>query len=109
MNSAENRHFLDTGYARLLALACLALAAGALAYVHRADLFPAAPAPLAEKVDPFSRCFHDATQSIDKMLAEKTIGEAQATLFRGRAEARCRAQTGGGGPPGAPPGLPAVR
>jgi hypothetical protein len=109
VNSTENRHFLDSGYARLLALACFALAAAALAYVHRADLFPAAPEAAAAKDDPFSRCFREATTSIDKMLAEKTIRAAQATLFRNRAEARCRAQTGGSGPPGAAPGPPPVR
>jgi hypothetical protein len=43
------------------------------------------------------------------MLSEKSIAEEQARLFRLRAEARCRAQTGTGGPPGQAPGLPAVR
>jgi len=110
VNSPGKRHFLDSPYARLAALGCFALSAGALAYVHRADLYPAAPRPAAQTDDAYSRCFRDGAAPIDKMLAEKTIGEEQARLFRMRAEARCRAQTGTqGGPPGAPPGLPPVR
>jgi hypothetical protein len=109
MATTGSRRFIDGPYARLVALACFALSAAALAYVHRDDLFPKAAEPVALKDDPFGRCFRDATASIDRMLAEKTIGAEQAKLFRMRAEARCRAQTGDGGPPGAPPGLPPVR
>jgi hypothetical protein len=111
VNSRGKRHFLDSPYARLLALACFALAVGALAFVHRDDLFPAAPVAAAQKDDAFSRCFRNAAAPIDKMLAEKTIGAENARLFRMRAEARCRAQTGtlGGPPANRPPGLPPVR
>jgi len=76
VNSPGKRHFLDSPYARLAALGCFALSAGALAYVHRADLFPAAPRPAAQTDDAYSRCFRDGAAPIDKMLAEKTIGEA---------------------------------
>jgi hypothetical protein len=111
VNSPKKRHFLDTPYARLLALGCFALSLGALAYVHRDNLFPAAPRPVAETDDAFSRCFRDGMAAINKMLAEKSIVEEQAKLFRMRAEARCRAQTRtlGGPPTGRPAGLPPVR
>jgi hypothetical protein len=110
MNHTENRKFLDTAYARLAALACFAVSVAVLVYVHRDDLFPAPPEPAAAADDAFGRCFRDGTAAIDKMLAEKTIGPDQAKLFRMRAEARCRAQTGSsGGPPGGAPGLPPVR
>lgn len=106
----ENRQFLDTPYARIAALACFVLSATVLVYVHRDDLFPAPPPPVAQSDDAFGRCFRDGTAAIEKMLAEKTIGPDQAKLFRMRAEARCRAQTGStGGPPGGAPGLPPVR
>lgn len=111
MNSPDNRRFLDSAYARIVALGCFALSVSALAYVHRDDLLPQEAAPVTLSDDSFSRCFRDGTASIDKMLAEQTIGEDQAKLFRLRAEARCRAQTGtvSGPPGGAPPGLPPVR
>lgn len=103
MNSPGTRSFLDGPYARLAALACFVLSAGALAYVHRDDLFASKTAPAAARDDPFSRCFRDGTAAIEKMLSDKSIGAEQAALFRQRAEARCRAQSGGGGPPGLPP------
>jgi hypothetical protein len=109
VNSAENRHFLDGPYARIAALACFALAAGALAYIHRDDLVARQPAAAGVSDDAFSRCFREGTAAIETMLSEKSIGEEQARLFRLRAEARCRAQTGTGGPPGQAPGLPAVQ
>lgn len=104
MNSPGNRRFLDGPYARLAALACFVLSAGALAYVHRDDLFASKTAPAAARDDPFSRCFQDGIAAIEKMLSDKSIGAEQAALFRQRAEARCRAQSGGSsGPPGLPP------
>ncbi len=58
--------------------------------------------------DPFQRCFQDAAKKIERMQGGGTINAEQAKLFRLRAEARCRAQTDGGGPPKRP-GLPPVR
>jgi hypothetical protein len=109
VNSTGARHFLDGPYARVAALACFILAAGALAYIHRDDLVARPPAAAGVTDDVFSRCFRDGTASIDTMLSETSISEEQARLFRLRAEARCRAQSGTGGPPGQAPGLPAVR
>jgi len=111
MDSSRNGHFLDGPVARLVALACFVLSAAVLTYVHRDDLFAKPAEPVAGKDNAFSRCFRDGTTPIDAMLAEHTIGEEDARLFRLRAEARCRAQTGNaGGPPASrAPGLPPVR
>jgi hypothetical protein len=95
---------LDGKPARAIALGCFFLAAAALIYVHRDDLFPPEAGPTSAADAPFVKCFSEAVANIDAMLAEKTIKAAQAELFRNRAEARCRAQTGGrAAPPGAPP------
>ena len=89
---------------RLAALAVFALSAGALVYVHRNDIWSAAPAPRAEDTA-FARCFDASAAKIEKMRTEGLIGAADARRFRDRAEARCRAQTGGSaGPPSRPPG-----
>ncbi len=90
---------------RIIALGVFALSAGVLVYVHRADIWPAAP--IANPVDAaFMRCFADSAAKIDRMRSEGTIKEAQWRLFRDRAEARCRSQAGS---TGGPPSLPAVR
>lgn len=111
MNGIESRRFIDGPYARLAALACFAGSVAVLVYIHRDDLFPPPPEPIAQKDDAFGRCYSEGKASIDKMVAEKTISGEQAKLFRLRAEARCRAQAGsaGGPPPRDAPGLPAVR
>ncbi|MEO3429249.1 hypothetical protein AAFN88_10360 [Pelagibius sp. CAU 1746] len=73
----------------------------ALAFMHRDDLFPPEQA-VAAPDDPVALCFAERAKDIDNMLAEGTINAQQAGLFKGRAEALCQAQLGGGGPP-APP------
>ena len=103
MKSQANRAFLDTPWARVAALGCFLLCAAALAYLHRDDLFPATPETPVAADDPFARCVADSTAKIDAMRKEGTIGDDQAQLFRLRAEARCRAQSGDGGPPPRPP------
>ena len=82
-------------------LAC----AGALAWLHRADLWPGAASESVAD-DPFARCFAERAAEIDQMLAEGVIAEPQAELFKTRAEAMCRATTGPDG--GSGPGLPAL-
>jgi hypothetical protein len=47
--------------------------------------------------DPFARCFAERSAQVDRMLAEDVIEEAQAELFKARAEAMCRAQAEGEG------------
>ena len=99
---------LDRPAARIAAL-LVALGAAALAvYVHRNELFPAVPAgpsPQAAAKDAFQACFEPRVAEIDRMVAEGTYRPEQATLFKNRAEAMCRAEAakGSGAAPGAPP------
>jgi hypothetical protein len=86
--------FLDRPAARLLALGVALLCVAILAWLHRADLFPAWFA--AERADdPFARCFAERAAEIDGMVDEGVIDQDRAELFKGRAEAMCRAEAGG--------------
>ncbi len=93
-----------------MALVCFALAVGALAYLHRGDIWPAAPRPGAAD-DAFAACYAPRLADIERMAREGVVGPEQAALFRARAEALCRAQTRdatssqGPAPAGLPPGL----
>jgi hypothetical protein len=105
MPPAAGRPFLDRPLARGLALLVFVACAGALAWIHRDDLFPAERRAAAAD-GPFARCFAGRRGDIDDMLAQGLIDEGRAALFLSRAEAMCRAETGGGGAPPAPPPLP---
>jgi hypothetical protein len=83
--------WLDRPIARLLALLVALICIGALAWLHRADLFPATAPEAAD--DPFSRCFAARSAEIDTMVQEKLIDDERARLFKTRAEAMCRAET----------------
>lgn len=101
MTQGTRGSFLDRPIARVLAglvfLGCLA----ALGYVERERLWRAsAEEDVAD--DPFRRCFAQRAADIDRMVADNSIDQAQAELFKTRAEAMCRATTegsGGGAPP----------
>ena len=84
--------FLDRPVARLAALGVALLCIAGLAWLHRADLYPAAFAPEAA-ADPAARCFAERAAEIDGMVSEGVIEQAQAELFKSRAEAMCRAET----------------
>jgi hypothetical protein len=88
--------FLDRPLARILALGVFLGCLGALAWLHRADLWPG-EASQAATDDPFARCVAGRAAEINRMLAEGMIQEAQALLFKTRAEAMCRAETQGSG------------
>ncbi len=96
------RSALDGPPARLAALAVLLGVVALLGYVHRERLFPPDPAAVAAD-DPAALCFAERAAGIDAMAAEGTITEAQASLFKSRAEAFCQAQAGA---TAAPPPLP---
>ena len=82
--------------ARLCAVGCALLAAAALVYIHRDDLFSGgADAIAADPNDPFQICFADRAADIDGMVAEGTISGDQAVAFKARAEAMCRDIAGG--------------
>lgn len=106
MKAAGRRPVLDGVAGRLIAVAVFLACAGALAYLHRDELFPARPQATADRDDPFARCYAEDVAKIEKMLADEVIGDDRARLFRLRTEARCRAQADkaagtGGAQPGA--------
>jgi hypothetical protein len=85
--------FLDRPIARVLAalvfLGCLA----ALVYLERERLWHSAEGTAAD--DPFARCFAERAAQIERMQADGLIQDAQAELFKTRAEAMCRAEAQG--------------
>ncbi|MCP4329948.1 MAG: hypothetical protein GY791_16090 [Alphaproteobacteria bacterium] len=101
MGQADKVGFLDTGWARGTAVLCAVAAAGALAYIHRADLWPAEDVGALEDVA-YRQCFTERAVDIDSMAAEGTISGRQALQFKARAVAMCRDLAGGNNqtPPG---------
>jgi hypothetical protein len=96
----ERSSALDRPIARVVALVVFLAAAGTLAWIHRDDLFPPEPAAVVAADDPVALCLAARARDIDKMRTDGVISDAQATLFKSRAEALCQAQHGGGsGPP----------
>lgn len=93
---------LDRPIARLGALGVFLAVVALLGYIHRDDIFPPL-APAADPNDPVALCLAERVPGIEAMLADGTIDENQAALFKSRAEALCRAQSGQAG---APPPLP---
>jgi hypothetical protein len=87
--------------AAVVFLGCVAM----LVYLEREHLWQAA-ADQSAADDPFARCFAERAGDIDRMRAEKVIEQAQAELFKCRAEAMCRAAVAEFRGEGAPP-LPA--
>ncbi len=91
-NLAASRGVLDRPAARVAAFAVFLLAAGALGWFHRDDIFPPEAAPPAD--DPAAACIAGRWAIIDAMAAEGTIDSARAKLFKASAEALCRSQAG---------------
>jgi len=94
--ASQRQPFLDRLIARILAFGVFLACVGALAWLHRADLWPGEAGDLAAD-DPFARCFAGRAAEIDRMLAEGVIEQVQAELFKTRAEAMCRSETPGSG------------
>ncbi len=88
MGQARKIAFLDSIWARLVALACAAAAGLALVYIHRDDIWPAPPEVAGD--DAFTFCFAKRAADVDHLFAEGTISDAQAVQFKSRAEAMCR-------------------
>ena len=86
---------LDGLPARFAALGVAVLAALALGYIHRDDLFPSGSAE-AIAADPTALCIAERSADIDRMVADGIVDEARAALFKSRAEAMCQATVGGG-------------
>lgn len=102
MTGADRRSPLDGRAARIVAVAIALAGLAFLGWIHRADLFP--PEPGAASAAPaqaaFQACFAPQAARIAKDKESGQITEAQATLFRNRADAVCadRAARGGAGP-----------
>jgi hypothetical protein len=90
MAYAQRRPFLDRPAARVLAAVVFLGCVAALVYLERAGLWQAVANQSATD-DPFARCFAERAGEIDQMVADNMIDQAQAELFKSRAEAMCRA------------------
>ena len=77
---------------RCAALLVAVGAAGLLCYIERDRFLAVESAEADPAVAAFQACLGQEAAPIEKMLADGVIDEARATLFRSRAEARCRAQ-----------------
>jgi hypothetical protein len=88
------RPFLDRPIARVLAAVVLLGCVATLGYLERERLWQTA-ADGAAANDPFTRCFAERVAQIDRMQDDNLIEPAQAELFKGRAEAMCRAEAQG--------------
>jgi len=100
--------FLDRPAARLLSALVLILCVGLLAFIHRDDLRVVdrageAGSAAGENADPAAACIEQRFAEIDAMVDEGVADGAQATLFKQRAEAMCRATVGDGGQALPPP------
>ena len=91
MAEPVRRPFLDRPIARVIALLIFVACIGAILWFERARILGLG----AATDDAFARCYTERSADIDQMLAEGRIGEEQATLFKQRAEAMCRAEAGG--------------
>ena len=89
---ATRRGALDGPAARVVALGVFVLAAAALGWFHRDDIFPPEDAPPAD--DPAARCIAERWAGIEQMAAEGTVDATRAKLFKSSAEAWCRSQAG---------------
>ncbi len=109
----------DGWLGRGVALGIAVATAGLLVWIHRPDLLPRdKPAEAASaEPDAYKGCVAQRGGDIERMLAEKTIDQERASLFRSRMEAMCRAAAQkaagagapGTGPGGLPPGLVPTR
>lgn len=95
----REKHFLDGPGARLGAVVVIAACAAALAYIHRADLFPRETAGGKAELNPaFVECRNERTAQVRRMLEEGTISRTQFESFSERAVGFCAARF----PPDAP-------
>jgi len=96
MTGADRRSPLDRPAARIVAVAIALAGLAFLGWMHRADLFPpdsdATPATPAQAA--FQACLAPQAARIAKDAESGQITQAQATLFRNRAEAFCADRAG---------------
>jgi len=103
MAAGTRRAFLDSIFARLIALV-IAVSCGFLLFVVNQDdaVVVASQSELGASVA--AQCYAERAAQIDQMLDEGMISEHQAMLFKRREEARCATQAARRGAPG--PALP---
>lgn len=89
MNKDGSPHPLDRPAARLVAVAVMLAAFGALGVIHRDDLTAWLAGPVV-KDDPLARCISEHHGTIDKGVTDGIFTPEQAALFKSRAEALCR-------------------
>ena len=94
MTGADRQSPLDRPAARIVAVAIALAGLAFLGWMHRADLFPSNPdaASAAPGQAAFQACLAPQAARIAKDAESGQITEAQATLFRNRAEAFCADQ-----------------
>ncbi|CAN0603020.1 unnamed protein product, partial [Ectocarpus sp. 12 AP-2014] len=65
-----------------------------LLYINRADFLPGAEVASAEDTA-YQACVNERHGQIDDMIRDGVVDDAQASLFKSRAEALCRATVPG--------------
>ncbi|WP_319773941.1 hypothetical protein [Breoghania sp.] len=94
MSAPPARSFLDTPYARILALAVALLMAALLGWLNRDALFAPAPvSPSAKRANPeLEACLSERVGAVDRMRKEGVVNARQYDEFRTRAEDYCTAR-----------------
>ena len=99
----ERHRRVDGPMGRGVALLVLLGTLGMIGWLHAESLFPPDPETgeaAAGGNEALALCISKRAGDIDRMLADGTINDSQAGLFKQRAEALCQAQEGAGaGPP----------
>lgn len=101
MAQPDRPSFLDRPAARVLAALVIVLCGTLLAYLHRDDLRTVGAVGKDARNweasgDPAVPCIAERFAEIDGMVEEGVVDDAQADLFKTRAEAMCRATIGDG-------------
>lgn len=94
MTASSRPSFLDGPLARLLALGVAAASVALLLYINRGDLWPGAEVASSED-NAYQACVDERHGQIDEMIRDGVVNESQASLFKSRAEALCRATAPG--------------
>lgn len=94
MTTSSSPSFLDSPLARLLAVGVAVASVALLLYINRADFLPASEVVSAED-NAYQACVNERHGQIDEMIRDGVVDDAQASLFKSRAEALCRATVPG--------------
>lgn len=92
MPARRGEAFLDRPAARAIAVVCFLLAAGALAYIHREDLFGDSGQSASDAA--VAACLQQRAADVDRLVREGAMTAEKAAAFRARLEPVCRAEIG---------------